>query len=175
MKTINTDQIKLTAANALNDKYGFGPVYQQVILLESDGEGTYILFRVGEHEYRFEDGEVTNIEDQKKLDTEADTWLEIHKMQQAKIDELKSKLRWQERKTKLAEIEKRTFAEKTEELKKTLHYRELALDEAAKKRDELETKNRQLCNDLAGERWIVRILKEKLENNEKPPFDDLTN
>ena len=59
-------KIQLIATQALHEKYGFCPATEQVKLLESDGEGTYILFRVGEHEYRFEDGVLVNMEDRKK-------------------------------------------------------------------------------------------------------------
>lgn len=58
-------KIQMIAIQALDKKYGFCPAPEQVKLLESDGEGTYILFRVGEHEYRCEDGEITNLEDRK--------------------------------------------------------------------------------------------------------------
>ena len=61
-------KIQMIAIQALDKKYGFTPSPQQVKLLESDGEGTYILFRVGEHEYHFEDGEIINIEDRKKCE-----------------------------------------------------------------------------------------------------------
>ena len=59
-------KIQLIATQALHEKYGFCPATEQVKLLESDGEGTYILFRVGEHEYRWEDGVLINLEDRKK-------------------------------------------------------------------------------------------------------------
>lgn len=64
----NNFKYQLIAIQALDKKYGFTPSPQQVKLLESDGEGTYILFRVGEHEYRCEDGEITNMEEQKKIE-----------------------------------------------------------------------------------------------------------
>ena len=57
---MNTFKIQLIATQALHDKYGFCPAPQQVKLLESDGEGTYILFHVGGHEYRCEDGKIRN-------------------------------------------------------------------------------------------------------------------
>lgn len=57
---------QMIAIQALHNKYGFCPAPEQVKLLESDGEGTYILFRVGEHEYRCDDGEIINIEDREK-------------------------------------------------------------------------------------------------------------
>ena len=63
----NDDKLKMIAAQALADKYGFCPAYERVKLLESFNE-EYILFRVGEHEYRFDDGVLTNMEDRKKSD-----------------------------------------------------------------------------------------------------------
>ena len=59
-------KIQMIAIQALYEKYGFCPAPQQVTLLESDGEGTYILFKVNGHEYRCDDGEIINIEDRKK-------------------------------------------------------------------------------------------------------------
>lgn len=210
---------QMIAIQALDKKYGFCPSPQQVTLLESDGEGSYILFRVGDHEYRFEDGVITNSEDQKAFDAEVDSWFNANRTlnrdladlrewmeeqgkrfqtkeemlttaytaKQAEIETLNGRIRSLEEiaKDRLKEIERlegklgelsknqpRKEADRlkkeNEELVKTLHYRDLALDEAAKKREELETKNRQLCNDLAGERWTVRILKEKLESYERP-------
>lgn len=212
-------KLQLTAIEALSKKYGFCPAPQQVTLLESDGEGSYILFRVGEHEYRCEDGAITNVEDQKDLDAEISNWIEISRMKEKDIVELREQHEKQEKqfvtkelmlieaynaqrekmealKDECSRLRKaldtdeeslqamrgairdlkeanKFLTDQVEELKSTIHYRELALDKAAEKREELETKNRRLCNDLAGERWTIRILKEKLESNEKPPFDDL--
>lgn len=77
---MNTEnfKIQLTATQALHNKYGFCPAPQQVTLLESDGEGTYILFRVGEHEYRCENGEITNIEDQKKSEEAINFYFDMY-------------------------------------------------------------------------------------------------
>lgn len=195
----NNFKFQMIATQALHDKYGFCPATEQIKLLESDVEGTYILFRVGEHEYRCNDGKITSSEDQKKLDEEANTWLEISRMKDRDLAELREQQAKQEKlfttkelmlteaynaqrekiealkgeihllqslaDDRMNEIER--LEGKLGELKKTLHYRELALDKAAKKRDELETKNRQLCNDLAGERWTGRILKDKLEESQK--------
>lgn len=195
----NNFKYQLIAIQALDKKYGFCPSPQQVKLLESEGEGTYILFRVSGHEYRLEDGMITNIEEQKKLDEEISTYLEISRMHEKDLADLREAQAKQEKQfatrelmlteaydAKRMEIEDwkgrihllQTLADgrkeeierleaKNAELKKTLHYRELALDKAAKKRDELETKNRQLCNDLAGERCTIRTLEEKLEEFQK--------
>ena len=73
-------KLQLIAVEALSNKYGFCPAPQQVILLESDVEGTYILFRIGGHEYRCDDGEITNIEEQKQLDEEADIQAKANRM-----------------------------------------------------------------------------------------------
>lgn len=59
-------KIQMIAIQALHNKYGFCPAPEQVKLLESDGEGSYILFKVNGHEYRCDDGEIINIEDRKK-------------------------------------------------------------------------------------------------------------
>ncbi len=208
MNDINTFKIQLAAIQALHNKYGFCPAAQQVTLLESDGEGTYILFRVGEHGYRCDNGEITNIEDQKKLDEELSAYVEILRMRQRDMDELRAAHAKQEEqfvtkelmlteaynaqrakmkalKDECSRLRKaldtdeeslqamrgavrdlkeanKCLTDQAEELKKTLHYREMALDQAAAKREELETKNRQLCNDLAGERWTIRNLETQL-------------
>lgn len=94
---MGTFGIKLTAAEALSKKYGFSPAPQQVTLLESDGEGTYILFRVGEHEYRFEDSEITNLDAQKVFDEEINRYIEIGLMRQRDLDELREQHAKQEK------------------------------------------------------------------------------
>lgn len=57
---------QMIAIQALDKEYGFCPAPEQVKLLESGGDGYYILFRVGEHEYRCDNGTITNLEYQKK-------------------------------------------------------------------------------------------------------------
>ena len=47
-------------------------------LLESDGEGTYILFRVGEHEYRCDNGTIVNLEDLKKNGEVVDEYFRMY-------------------------------------------------------------------------------------------------
>ena len=193
---MNNENFKyqLIAIQALHDKYGFCPAPEQVRLLESDGEGTYILFKVGEHEYRCDDGEITNLEDQKKLDEAVEFFCERAFCERAKknhedkaiaeekmealkdecrrlreaLDTDEESLQAMRGANKDLKEANKCLTDQVEELKKTLHYREMALDQAAAKREELETKNRLLCNDLAGERWTVRILKEKLENVPAP-------
>lgn len=181
---MNTFGFKLVASAALKIKYGFGPAPDQVTLLESDGDGNYILFRVGEHEYRYEDDEITNIEEQKKNDEAVEFFCERAKkdhkdkaIAEEKMEALKDECRrlrealdtdeeslqaMRGANKDLKEANK-CLTDQVEELKKTLHYREMALDQAAAKREELETKNRQLCNDLAGERLMVRNLETQLE------------
>ena len=94
---MNTFAIQLAAIQALDKKYGFTPSPQQVKLLESSGDGSYILFRVDDHEYRCEDGEITNIEDQKKLDEEISTWSEISRMKEKDLAELREQQEKQEK------------------------------------------------------------------------------
>ena len=71
-------KLQMIATQALHKKYGFCPAPEQVKLLESDGEGTYILFRVGEHEYRCDDGKIINIEDQKKSEKALDEYFNMY-------------------------------------------------------------------------------------------------
>ena len=86
-------KIQLIAIQALDKKYGFCPSPQQVKLLESDGEGTYILFRVDGHEYRCDDGEIINIEDREKsakaLDEYFNMYLEARKYKGIAEDRVK--------------------------------------------------------------------------------------
>ena len=51
MKNID---MKKTAQAALDSEYGFKPSLDKIILLEAAGDRTYILFRVGKHQYRFD-------------------------------------------------------------------------------------------------------------------------
>ena len=180
---MNTEnfKIQLIATQALHDKYGFCPATEQVKLLESDGEGTYILFRVGEHEYRFENGVITNLEEQKKLDEELSANVELLRMRQRDMEELREAHAKQEKqfvtkelmlteaynalrekmealKDECSKLRKaldtdeeslqamreairdlkeanKCLTDQAEELKSTIHYRELALDKAAAKRD----------------------------------------
>ena len=69
---------QMIAIQALDKKYGFCPSPQQVKLLESDGEGTYILFRVDGHEYRCENGMIVNIEDRKKSTEVLDEYFQMY-------------------------------------------------------------------------------------------------
>ena len=85
----NNFKYQLIAIQALDEKYGFCPSPQQVKLLESDGEGTYILFHVSGHEYRLEDGVITNIEEQKKLDEEISSYAEINRIHEKDMAELR--------------------------------------------------------------------------------------
>ena len=54
MKNRTKAELKSTAQAALKSEYGFAPSLERITLLEASGNGTYILFRVGIHEYRFE-------------------------------------------------------------------------------------------------------------------------
>lgn len=51
---MNKELIKKTAQAALESEYGFKPALDKIVLLEASDDRTYILFRVGRHEYRFE-------------------------------------------------------------------------------------------------------------------------
>ena len=91
--TMDTFATQLIAIQALHKKYGFTPSPQQVKLLESSDDGSYILFHVNGHEYRCENDEITNIEDQKKLDEEINFYLEIIQGYKKDLDELKDALK----------------------------------------------------------------------------------
>ena len=71
-------KLQMIAIQALYKKYGFCPAPEQVKLLESDGEGTYILFKVGEHEYRCDNGMIVNLEDSKKGDEVINEYFQMY-------------------------------------------------------------------------------------------------
>lgn len=48
------DELKQIVVTALKAEFGFAPAKKDVILYEASGDGTYILFRVGHREYRFD-------------------------------------------------------------------------------------------------------------------------
>lgn len=54
MKTRTKAELKQIAHEALVSEYGFAPAMNNIILLEANGEGTYIRFMVKGHEYRFD-------------------------------------------------------------------------------------------------------------------------
>lgn len=47
-------ELKQIAQRALERRYGFAPALNRIELLETFSDGTYMLFRVGVVEYRFE-------------------------------------------------------------------------------------------------------------------------
>lgn len=47
-------ELKEIVVTALKDEYGFVPKKSDITLLESSGDGTYILFRVRNIEYSFD-------------------------------------------------------------------------------------------------------------------------
>ena len=103
---------QMIAIQALNKKYGFCPSPQQVKLLESDGEGSYILFRIGEHEYRCDNGMILNIEDGKKSEETLSQYFHMF----MKASEEKD----------LVEVRNRILVDEIRELKKQLEEHEEA-------------------------------------------------
>lgn len=47
-------EYKNIVKQALQSEYGFNPASKDIVLLEADGTGLYILFSVKGHEYRFD-------------------------------------------------------------------------------------------------------------------------
>jgi len=80
---------QIIAIQALHNKYGFCPAPEQVKLLESDGEGTYILFRVNDHEYRCDDGMIVNIEDRKKSTEVLEQYFHAEEKNKKLVDEIR--------------------------------------------------------------------------------------
>ena len=47
-------ELKAIVYEALKSEYGFGPKKSDIVLLEASGDGTYILFRIGSKQYKFD-------------------------------------------------------------------------------------------------------------------------
>lgn len=89
----NNFKLQLIAIQALQNKYGFCPAPQQVTLLESDEDGSRILFRVGEHEYHCDDGEITNVEDMMKHSEGIEHFIRMYQAVSKDLDEAKDKIK----------------------------------------------------------------------------------
>ena len=50
---MNNRELKHIAQQALDSEYGFSPKLSDIVLLEADDTGLYILFSVRGNEYRF--------------------------------------------------------------------------------------------------------------------------
>lgn len=61
-------ELKKIAAKAIEKEYGFSPSQGAITLLEADGDGIYILFRMGKHEFRLIDGKLTDVTLEKEKD-----------------------------------------------------------------------------------------------------------
>lgn len=48
---LTNTELKKVAQNALKNSYGFAPALNAIALLETCGDGSYILFHVGKHIY----------------------------------------------------------------------------------------------------------------------------
>lgn len=53
MKELTNMQLKQIVVSALRNEYGFAPKGKDVVLLEADGNGTYILAEVNGNVYSF--------------------------------------------------------------------------------------------------------------------------
>jgi len=84
-------KFQMIATQALHDKYGFCPAPQQITLLESDGEGAYILFRIGEHDYRCDDGRIVKIEDREQLEESVDFYFKMFQKSREEADKAEKK------------------------------------------------------------------------------------
>ena len=93
---MNNFKLQLMATQALHNKYGFCPATEQIKLLESSEDGTYIRFHVDGHEYRCENSEITNIEEQKMHDADLYIWSEISRRKDQDLAELREQMEKQE-------------------------------------------------------------------------------
>lgn len=53
-------QLKKIAANAFEAEYGVRPELKKITLLEAAGDGSYVMFAIGEREYSFNNGQFTD-------------------------------------------------------------------------------------------------------------------
>lgn len=51
-------EFKQLAQIVLKNEYGFTAPLKDIVLLEGDGNGNYVLFEVNNHEYRYYNGKV---------------------------------------------------------------------------------------------------------------------
>ena len=148
----NNFKIQLIATQALHDKYGFCPAPQQITLLESDDEGTYILFRIGEHEYHCDDWEIINLEDRKKSEDGISQY--FHMFMEARKDLGIAEDRIKEKSARIAELVKK------------LNFREQDLTEATKKQEELETINKKQTKRINELRFEIHRMKDRIRKLE---------
>ena len=65
MRSLNKSDLKRIARRALESTFGFTVSrLSDIILLEADGDGAYILFEVNGHEYRYRNGAITRLEEE---------------------------------------------------------------------------------------------------------------
>ena len=57
---MNNTELKKIAANAFEAEYGVRPALKSITLLESCGDGSYVMFAIGEREYSFNNGQFTD-------------------------------------------------------------------------------------------------------------------
>jgi hypothetical protein len=53
-------ELKKIAANAFEAEYGVRPELKKITLLESSGDGSYVMFAIGKREYSFNNGQFTD-------------------------------------------------------------------------------------------------------------------
>ena len=54
--------LKRIAKRELKKAYGFAPTLSEIVLLEASGDGEYVLFEVGGHEYDYSNGKLVKKE-----------------------------------------------------------------------------------------------------------------
>ena len=169
---------QLIATQALDKKYGFCPAAEQVKLLESDGEGTYILFRVGEHEYRCEDGEITNMEERKKIEEAVSLYFGMFQEARKDLDELKEAQKKQEKQFVTKELMlTEAYNEKRmgiENLKGDMRFIKSLADDRKKEIERLEGKLGELKKTLHYREMDLEKASKKREELETKIKEKLT-
>ena len=62
MKNVTKVELKRIVKRELKKAYCFAPTFKEIILLEATGDGEYILFEIGDHEYDYSKGKLVKKE-----------------------------------------------------------------------------------------------------------------
>jgi len=144
-KIMTTPFIKKIATKAIEKEYGFSPSHSAITLLESDGDGIYILFRMGKHEFRLIDGNLTDVTLEKEKNEAVAATYSFY------ID--------REKKFQFAEVER-------DELRKEIEALRAEYDDLKKQQEKQEklffTKENMLADAYNAKQYQINILNGKI-------------
>ena len=142
---MTTPFIKKIATKAIEKEYGFSPSHSAITLLESDGDGIYILFRMGKHEFRLIDGNLTDVTLEKEKNEAVAATYSFY------ID--------REKKFQFAEVER-------DELRKEIEALRAEYDDLKKQQEKQEklffTKENMLADAYNAKQYQINILNGKI-------------